>query len=57
MDAETAVREVPVPARWFLGQQCTLQTDKAVAELGYEPVVSHATGLEAVRNSLAVRRA
>lgn len=57
LDAETAAREVPVPARWFLGQQCTLRTDKAVAELGYEPVVSHAGGLEAVRNSVAVGRA
>ena len=57
LDAETAAREVPVPARWFLGQQCTLRTDKAVAELGYEPVVSHATGLETVRNSVAVSRA
>jgi nucleoside-diphosphate-sugar epimerase len=57
LDAETAAREVPVPARWFIGQQCTLRTDKAVAELGYEPVVSHATGLEAVRNSVAVGRA
>jgi nucleoside-diphosphate-sugar epimerase len=57
LDAETAAREVPVPFRWFLGQQCTLRTDKAVAELGYEPVVSHATGLDAVRNSVAVSRA
>jgi nucleoside-diphosphate-sugar epimerase len=57
LDAETAAREVPVPARWFLGQQCTLRTDRAVAELGYAPVVSHATGLEAVRNSVAVSRA
>ncbi|CDR07439.1 NAD-dependent epimerase/dehydratase family protein [Streptomyces iranensis] len=56
MDAETAAREVPVPVRWFLGQQCTLRTDKAVAELGYEPVVSHAAGLDAVRNSVAVSR-
>jgi nucleoside-diphosphate-sugar epimerase len=57
LDAETAAREVPVPVRWFLGQQCTLRTDKAVAELGYEPVVSHATGLEALRNSVAAGRA
>lgn len=57
LDAGTAAREVPVPVRWFLGQQCTLRTDKAVAELGYEPVVSHATGLEAVRNSVAASRA
>ncbi|MFJ7996112.1 NAD-dependent epimerase/dehydratase family protein [Streptomyces sp. NPDC096310] len=54
LDAETAAREVPVPARWFLGQPCVLRTDKAVAELGYEPVVSHATGLDAVRDSVAV---
>jgi nucleoside-diphosphate-sugar epimerase len=57
LDFETAAREVPVPARWFLGQQCTLRTDKAVSELGYEPVVSHATGLEAVRNSVTAGRA
>jgi nucleoside-diphosphate-sugar epimerase len=57
LDAETAAREIPVPARWFLGQQCTLRTDKAVAELGYEPVVSHAAGLDAVRNSVAINRA
>jgi nucleoside-diphosphate-sugar epimerase len=57
LDAETAAREVPVPARWFLGQQCTLRTDKAVSELGYEPVVSHAAGLDAVRDSVAASRA
>jgi nucleoside-diphosphate-sugar epimerase len=57
LDAETAAREVPVPARWFLGQPCLLRTDKAVAELGYEPVVSHAAGLDAVRNSVAASRA
>jgi nucleoside-diphosphate-sugar epimerase len=54
LDARTAAREVPVPARWFLGQTCTLRTDKAVAELGYAPVVSYAAGLDAVRNSVAV---
>ncbi|WP_328496204.1 NAD-dependent epimerase/dehydratase family protein [Streptomyces sp. NBC_00414] len=54
LDAETAAREIPVPFRWFLGQECTLRTDKAVAELGYQPVVSHAAGLDAVRNSVAV---
>ena len=54
LDAETAAREVPVPVRWFLGQPCILRTDKAVAELGYEPVVSHAAGLEAVRDSVAL---
>lgn len=56
MDAETAAGQVPVPARWFLGQQCTLRTDKAVTELGYEPIVEHAAGLDAVRNSVAVGR-
>lgn len=43
MDAETAAHAVPTPARWFLGQTCTLRTEKAVAELGYKPVVSHTT--------------
>jgi nucleoside-diphosphate-sugar epimerase len=57
LDAETAGREVPVPARWFLGQPCTLRTDKAVAELGYEPIVSHAAGLDAVRNHVAIANA
>lgn len=52
IDAETAAREVPVPARWFLRQPCTLRTDKAVADLGYEPVVSRAAGLDAVSNSV-----
>ncbi|AGP59420.1 NAD-dependent epimerase/dehydratase family protein [Streptomyces rapamycinicus] len=53
LDAGTAAREVPVPARWFLGQPCLLCTDKAVAELGYKPIVSHGAGLDAVRNSVA----
>ncbi|MFD6279178.1 NAD-dependent epimerase/dehydratase family protein [Streptomyces sp. NPDC060209] len=57
LDAETAAREIPVPARWFLGQQCTLRTDKAVAELGYEPIVSHAAGLDVLRISVAAGRA
>jgi nucleoside-diphosphate-sugar epimerase len=41
MDAATAAEQVPVPGRWFLGQPCLLRTDKAVAELGYAPVVTH----------------
>ncbi|MBO1756644.1 NAD(P)-dependent oxidoreductase [Allobranchiibius sp. CTAmp26] len=53
VDAETARRDVPVPVRWFLGQPCTLRTDKAVAELGYWPVVSPPEGLEIVRNIAA----
>ncbi|HET6737398.1 MAG TPA: NAD-dependent epimerase/dehydratase family protein, partial [Kribbella sp.] len=55
LDAKTAAEVIPVPARWFLGQPCTLRTDKAVAELGYAPIVSQATGLEAVRASVAVQ--
>jgi nucleoside-diphosphate-sugar epimerase len=54
LDAETAAREIPVPARWFLGQPCLLRTDKAAAELGYRFIVSHAAGLDAVRDSVAV---
>ncbi|WP_030912239.1 NAD-dependent epimerase/dehydratase family protein [Streptomyces sp. NRRL F-5126] len=57
MDAETAAAEMPVPARWFLGQQCTLRTDKAVIDLGYEPVVDHTAGLDAVRESVGLSRA
>lgn len=56
LDTETAAREIPVPARWFLGQQCTLRTDKAVAELGYEPIVPHSAALDAIRNSLPASR-
>ncbi|WP_328608043.1 NAD-dependent epimerase/dehydratase family protein [Amycolatopsis sp. NBC_00345] len=55
--AETTAGEVPAPARWFLGQPCLLRTDKAVAELGYEPVVSQAAGLAAVRDRVALRTA
>jgi len=55
LDAETAARTIPAPARWFLGQTCTLRTDKAVAELGYKPIVSHAAALDAVRNAAAFR--
>jgi nucleoside-diphosphate-sugar epimerase len=57
LDAVTAAREIPVPARWFLGQTCTLRTDKAAAELGYKPIISPAAGLDAVRNSVAASRA
>jgi nucleoside-diphosphate-sugar epimerase len=53
LDAEAAARAIPVPARWFLGQTCTLRTDKAVTELGYQPIVSYAAALETVRNSVA----
>ncbi|MFD9586216.1 hypothetical protein ACFWBM_16195 [Streptomyces sp. NPDC059980] len=53
MDAETAAQVVQVPARWFIGQPCTLRTDKAVAELGYRPIVQHDAGLVAVKEALA----
>ncbi len=56
LDAETAADAIPVPARWFLGQMCTLRTDKAATELGYKPIVSHADGVDAVRNSAAAGR-
>jgi nucleoside-diphosphate-sugar epimerase len=53
MDAGTAARVIPVPARWFLEQTCTLRTDKAVAELGYRAIVTQAEGLDAVRDTIA----
>jgi nucleoside-diphosphate-sugar epimerase len=53
MDAGTAAAVIPVPARWFLEQTCTLRTDKAVAELGYRAVVTQADGLDAVRDAVA----
>jgi nucleoside-diphosphate-sugar epimerase len=53
LDADTAAREVPVPSRWFVGQPCTLRTDKAVRELGYRPVVEHAAGFAAVKEAFA----
>lgn len=53
IDAGTAARVIPVPARWFLEQTCTLRTDKAVADLGYQAIVTQADGLDAVRNTAA----
>jgi nucleoside-diphosphate-sugar epimerase len=53
IDAGTAAQVIPVPARWFLEQTCTLRTDKAVAELGYQAIVTQADGLDALRNSVA----
>jgi len=52
LDGETAA-QIPVPARWFLGQDCTLRTQKAVDELGYAPLVSQDEGFAALRASLA----
>ncbi|WP_035863832.1 NAD-dependent epimerase/dehydratase family protein [Cryptosporangium arvum] len=52
LDADTAARVIPVPARWFLEQACTLRTDKAVAELGYRAILTQAEGLDAVRNAV-----
>ena len=51
IDLDTAVRVVPVPARWFIGQTCTLRTDKAVKDLGYRPVISRAAALDTLRRS------
>ena len=56
IDAGTAAHVIPVPARWFLEQTCTLRTDKAVAELGYRAIVAQADGLDAVRNAVARSR-
>ncbi|MEU1589647.1 hypothetical protein [Micromonospora sp. NPDC005710] len=53
IDAGTAATVIPVPARWFLEQTCTLRTDKAVAELGYRPIVTQVDGLTAVREAIA----
>jgi nucleoside-diphosphate-sugar epimerase len=49
IDAATADEAVPVPVRWFLGQPCTLRTDKAVRELGYAPVVTHDEAVTTLR--------
>ena len=51
IDLDTAARVVPVPVRWFIGQTCTLRTDKAVTDLGYRPVVSRTTALDILRRS------
>ena len=45
LDLETARANVPVPMLWFFSQQCTLSTDKAVAELGYRPVITRERAL------------
>jgi nucleoside-diphosphate-sugar epimerase len=54
IDLDTAAREVPVPARWFIGQTCTLRTDKAVKDLGYRPVISRTAALDGLRRSRQV---
>jgi nucleoside-diphosphate-sugar epimerase len=51
IDLDTAADVVPVPARWFIGQTCTLRTDKAVKDLGYRPVVSRTAALDILRRS------
>jgi nucleoside-diphosphate-sugar epimerase len=51
IDLVTAEQVVPVPARWFIGQTCTLRTDKAVEDLGYRPVISRAAALDILRRS------
>jgi nucleoside-diphosphate-sugar epimerase len=51
IDPVTATRVVPAPYRWFIGQTCTLRTDKAVRDLGYRPVMSRAAALDILRRS------
>ncbi|MCX2953654.1 NAD-dependent epimerase/dehydratase family protein [Lentzea sp. NEAU-D7] len=51
MDLATALEVVPPPLLWLLSQQCTLDTRKAVAELGYRPVITHAEALGATAES------
>jgi nucleoside-diphosphate-sugar epimerase len=51
IDLDTAGQSVPVPARWFIGQTCTLRTDKAVKDLGYRPVVPRTAALDILRRS------
>ncbi|MEU2358898.1 NAD-dependent epimerase/dehydratase family protein [Streptomyces misionensis] len=53
LDREEAVQQFPIPFSWFLGQECTLRTDKAVVELAYTPVVSQEAGLTALRHHVA----
>jgi nucleoside-diphosphate-sugar epimerase len=36
-------------AYWVTSQDCTIRIDKARTELGYEPVVSRAEGMTALR--------
>ena len=36
-------------AVWLSSQECTIEITKARAELGYEPVISRAQGLAALR--------
>jgi nucleoside-diphosphate-sugar epimerase len=54
---EAAWKALPLPGdppmttfrSWLLTQECTIDISKARAELGYEPVVSHAQGLAELR--------
>ncbi len=54
---EAAWRVLPLPgqppltrfAYWVTSQDCTIRIDKARTELGYEPIVSHAEGMAALR--------
>ncbi len=51
IDLDTAARVVPVPVRWYIGQTCTLRTEKAVKDLGYRPVVTRTAALDTLRRS------
>jgi nucleoside-diphosphate-sugar epimerase len=56
---EAAWRLLPLPGRppltrfayWVTSQDCTIRIDKARTELGYEPVVSRAEGMAALRTA------
>jgi nucleoside-diphosphate-sugar epimerase len=55
---ETAWKFLPLPGEppmttfrsWLLTQECTIDISKARSELSYQPVVSHAQGLEGLRD-------
>jgi hypothetical protein len=48
LDLEIARANVPPPMLWFFSQQCTLNTDKAVKELGYHPVITRDQALATI---------
>lgn len=36
---------------WISGQECTIDTTKARTDLGYEPVITRAAGLDRLRHT------
>jgi nucleoside-diphosphate-sugar epimerase len=52
LDLKTAQTNVPPPPMlWFFSQQCTLNTDKAVKELGYHPVITRDQALATIADT------